>query len=267
MVQPKCVKITRNIFRKIKKPARHSHKYQNGLVLVVAGSRQYHGSLALAAVTASRLADLVFVCTAKENFPIVKKYSPAFIVHPYSDAEKLAEKCDSVLVGPGIEESSAMKRLVTMLVSKNRGRKFVLDATALRLISPKVLHGNCVVTPHASEFRALFGMPPSPANVLKAAKRFRCIASLKGAVDYISDGRRLYCNCTGNEGMTKGGTGDTLAGLIAGFASQNPLLESSLAAFYLNGYAGDLLKKEKGLMFNAADLMEKLPEAMQKLMK
>ena len=67
--------------------------------------------------------------------------------------------------------------------------------------------------------------------------------------------------------MTKGGTGDTLAGLAAGFASTSPLLESTLAACYLNGFAGDLLKKERGSMFSAEDLMEKLPEAFKKLSK
>ncbi len=267
MVSLKCTKVTKSIFKKIKKPAEGSHKYQNGLVLVVAGSKQYHGSLVFAAVTASRIADLIFICTARENFTIVKKYSPTFIVHPYSAAKKMAEMADSILLGPGIEKSKAMKKLVIELVAKNRSKKIVLDATALRLIPASKLHSNCVVTPHAKEFRTLFKMPPTKENVVKAAKRCGCIVALKGAVDYISDGKKLYCNYTGNEGMTKGGTGDTLAGLIAGFASQSPLFESTLAAHYLNGYAGDLLKEERGTMFSAEDLMEELPKAFKKLVK
>jgi len=242
-----------------------SHKYQNGLTLIIAGSKQYHGSLVFAAVCASRLVDLVFICTAKENFQIVKKYSPVFIVHPYSDAKKLAKKVDSILIGPGIDANKAMKKLVNEIVSRNKNKKIVLDATALRLVNPVRLHANCCVSPHAKEFTALFKLLATKENVLRAAKKFNCIVVLKGKVDYISEGKRLFCNFSGNAGMTKGGTGDTLAGLLAGFAAKNPLLLSAQAACYLNGFAGDLLKKQRGFMFNAEDLANELPRAFKKL--
>ncbi len=263
----KCKKITKTIFNRISLPRANSHKYQNGLVLVVAGSAQYHGSLVFSAVTASRLADLVFICTARENFSIIKKYSPAFIVCPYHNAKKLAKQADSILIGPGIENNKTMKKLVNKLVSENKNKKIVLDATALRLIEAKTLHANCCVTPHAKEFSALFKMPATKQNVFKTARRFNCIVCLKGKADYISDGKQLYCNFTGNAGMTKGGTGDTLAGLIAGFAAKNALLLSAQAACYLNGFAGDLLKKERGFFYNASDLMEKIPFALKSLKK
>jgi NAD(P)H-hydrate epimerase len=264
MVSVHCIRVTRSVFKRLKKQGKRSHKYQNGVSLAIAGSRQYHGSLVFSAVAASRIVDLLHVCTAKENFPIVKKSSPAFIVHPMQKAISIAKECDSVLIGPGIEESKANSRLIQKLL-KLAGKKVVLDATALRLAKPEWLHPNCCVTPHAKEFSALFSMKPSMASALKAARKFDCIVGLKGTVDYISNGKMLYCNYTGNEGMTKGGTGDTLAGLILGFAAKSGLLESTLAAFYLNGYAGDLLKKERGTMFNAADLLERIPLAFKKL--
>ncbi|MAG22154.1 MAG: NAD(P)H-hydrate dehydratase [Candidatus Diapherotrites archaeon] len=267
MVSLNSIKITGSIFKKIQNLAKKSHKYENGVVLVVAGSSLYHGSLVFAAVTASRIADLIHVCTARENFSVIKKCSPALIVHSYGTARKLAEEVDSILIGPGIPETRAMKNLVTSLVSGNPDKKIILDATALHLIPASKLHSNCVVTPHAREFKALFDMPASKENVVKAAKKFGCIVTLKGQIDYISDGEKIYSNSTGNEGLTKGGTGDTLAGLIVGFASQNPLLESTLAAFYLNGFAGDRLKKKLGTMFNAKDLMAELPLAFKKIKK
>lgn len=261
----KCVRITESVFKRIARPDASSRKYQNGLVLIIAGSAQYHGSLVFSAITASRLVDLVFVCTAKENFPIIKKYSPTFIVRPYSEAKKLAKQVGSILIGPGIDKNNAMKKLVKKIVVENKNKKIILDATALRLIDAKRLHANCCVTPHAKEFTALFKMPATKQSVVKAAKRFNCIVVLKGKTDFVSDGKKLYCNFTGNAGMTKGGTGDTLAGLIAGFAAKNSLLLSAQVACYLNGYAGDLLKKERGYMYNATDLMEKIPFAMKKL--
>ncbi|MDP6670918.1 MAG: NAD(P)H-hydrate dehydratase [archaeon] len=262
-----CTKVTKSVFKKLRQPKPKSHKYQNGLTLVVAGSNQYHGSLVFSAVTASRLVDLLLICTSHSNFSIVKKYSPAFIVHPYGDALKLAKKADSILIGPGIDESQRMKKLVTRIVSKNSDKPTILDATALHLISPYKLHSNCIVTPHPKEFSAFFKIPPTQENVLKVSKWFDIIVCLTGKTDFISNGKKLYCNSTGNQSMTKGGTGDTLAGLIAGFAAKSPLLESTLAACYLNGFTGDQLKKKQGTMFNAEDLMNALPTAFKKLSK
>jgi len=261
----KCVKVSGNVFKKLKKPKPESHKYQNGKVLIIAGSKEYHGSLWFSAVCASRLADLVFVCTSKNNIALMKKISPSLIVNPLGRAYEFAEKADSILMGPGLENNAQNKRLVKKILHKFSDKKTVLDATALRMISAKNLHKNCAVTPHSKEFKALFGLGDSKENVFAMAKKFHCIVSSKGKTDYISNGKKLFCNFTGNSAMTKGGTGDTLAGLIAGFASANPLLESVLAAFFLNGFAGNLLFKKKGRMFNAEDLMDAFPAALKML--
>ncbi|MDD5162630.1 MAG: NAD(P)H-hydrate dehydratase [Candidatus ainarchaeum sp.] len=260
-----CSKITKSIFKKLKKRSPKSHKCQNGLVLIIAGSKQYQGSLVFSAKTASRLADLIFACTAKENIPIIKKISPELIVHPMKDSLKLAEKADSILIGPGLEKNQKNKLLIKKILKKFWNKKTILDATALRLISPENLHSNCCVTPHAKEFLALFHEKPSKKTVFRNAQKNNCIIVAKSPIDFISNGKKIFCNSTGNPGMTTGGTGDTLAGLIAGFAAKNSLLESALAACYLNGFAGDLLFKERGFMFNAEDLMEKLPIAYKKL--
>ncbi|MBI4052876.1 MAG: NAD(P)H-hydrate dehydratase [Candidatus Diapherotrites archaeon] len=244
----------------LKRPAKNSHKGENGVVLLVAGSRKWHGAPVFAGLTASRLCDLVLFATARENIPIAKKASPEFIVFPLQSALKEINKADCVLIGPGLEPSASNKALIKKLLS-HKDKKFVLDATALRLANPYWLNANCVVTPHRAEFKALFKAGPNEKNVKAMAKKFNCIVVLKGSVDLISDGRAVYKNFSGNQGMTKGGTGDVLAGLIAGFAATNDLLLSCLAAAFLNGFAGDLLKEERGFMFNAQDLMEMIPRA------
>jgi NAD(P)H-hydrate epimerase len=110
-------------------------------------------------------------------------------------------------------------------------------------------------------------MQPTKENALKAARQFKCVVVLKGATDYISDGKQLFENKGGSPVMTTGGTGDVLAGLIVGFAAKNPLLQAAKAGCFLNKYAALLLQKEKGSMWNAHDLMNKLPEAKKKLEK
>ncbi|MBN1941184.1 MAG: NAD(P)H-hydrate dehydratase [Candidatus Diapherotrites archaeon] len=260
-----CVRIKKSIFKKIKKPKPKSRKYQNGLTLIIAGSKQYHGSLVFSAITASRLVDIVFVCTSKENIPLIKRIGPAMIVSPLSKAMERAKESDSILVGPGLEQNMANKRMVAKILKKFSKTPTVIDAGGLRLIKPNQVHSNCCLTPHSNEFKALFKEKMSAQSVLKNAKKFGCIIAGKGPIDFISNGKKLYCNYTGNQGMTKGGTGDTLAGLVAGFAAKNHLLESALAAAYLNGCAGDELYKKNGQMYNAKDLMNMLPSCFKNL--
>ena len=243
------------------KPKKKSRKGENGVLLILAGSDQYHGAAIFSGLAASRIVDLVYFCTEKQNIPFVKRASPLFIVSELKDWKKWIAKSDAVLIGPGLARNNSNKKIVTTILKNYKGKKTVLDATAFHLITPKQLHSNCIITPHAGEFFALFKQKPTKSNLKSFSKKFNCIIVLKGATDIISANGKLYYNYTGNEGMTKGGTGDVLAGLMAGFACKNDLLLSCLAGCYLNGFAGDLLKKDRGLLFNAQDLLEKLPEA------
>ncbi len=249
----------------LSKPSKKSHKGQNGSLLLIAGSKSVHGAAVFAGITASRLVDLVFFATEKENKQIAKKASPEFIVGDFSKAEGFAKKADCILIGPGLEPNPKTRKLLKEFLHGFKEKKTVLDATALRLIQLDWLHKNCLVTPHKNEFKHLFKIPATKANALKAAKKYNCIVVLKGPNDYIADGKKVFENRTGNEGMTKGGTGDILAGLIAGFAATNSLLRSAKAACYLNGFAAEWLQKQKGRMWNASDLMDILPKAKIKL--
>ena len=90
------------------------------------------------------------------------------------------------------------------------------------------------------------------------AKYYQCVVALKGKYDYVSDGKELYENRTGNVGMTKGGTGDVLAGLVCGFAAKNDPLTSALAGIYLSGLTGDRLFEKFGTFYNAEDVVKEL---------
>lgn len=99
--------------------------------------------------------------------------------------------------------------------------------------------------------------------IKKATQRFlnkNNIILLKGKIDAIISKDRIFYNKTGNEGMTKGGTGDVLAGLCAGFLAQSKeLLQSAINAAYFNGLLGDiLLKKKKGFIYLASDMVEEI---------
>jgi NAD(P)H-hydrate epimerase len=83
---------------------------------------------------------------------------------------------------------------------------------------------------------------------------------LKGKIDIIISKDKVFFNKTGNAGMTKGGTGDVLAGLCAGFLSQSKdLLQSAINAAYFNGLIGNiLLKKKKGFTYLASDMVDEI---------
>jgi NAD(P)H-hydrate epimerase len=96
------------------------------------------------------------------------------------------------------------------------------------------------------------------ANAKAMSKKYGCIIVLKGREDVICSKENCYINKTGNAGMTKGGTGDVLAGLIGGLAAKNDLLFAACAGTYLCGAAGDRLLKKRGYFYNASDLLEEI---------
>ena len=97
-------------------------------------------------------------------------------------------------------------------------------------------------------------------SVKKASSLMKSTILLKGFVDVISDGKRTAINKTGNPYMTKGGTGDTLAGICGSLLAQGiDCFDAACAAAFINGRAGDLAAKENRQGLLATDLIEKIP--------
>ncbi|MDO8428171.1 MAG: NAD(P)H-hydrate dehydratase [Candidatus Diapherotrites archaeon] len=244
-----------------------SHKGENGRVLIVAGSQQYHGASIFSALTSSYFVDLVYVLTEKSNIPFAKNSSPEFIVSELTkkNLEKFAEKADSVLLGPGLSLNSKNKSLINGFLKTFSNKKTILDATALRLLNPKLLHVNCILTPHAQEFQFLFKLNPTSKNAIFCAKKFQCTIVLKQSIETITNGSKTFLDQQGNAGLTTGGTGDILAGLITAFASKNELLLSCCSACFLLGKTADHLAQKKGLNYTAVQVMEQLPETLKSI--
>lgn len=243
---------------RIYKPNPDSHKGDSGRILIIGGSEKYHGALLLAIQATSRIVDIVYV-HSPENQKLVQKLKSeisVFITISKKELFKTIDLVDAILIGPGLDENKNTNNILSKILSKYSHKNTIVDATALWLLNPKLLRKNCIITPHVREFRKLFGCAPNKENVLKMAKKYNCVVVLKGRYDYVSDGKELYENKTGNVGMTKGGTGDVLAGLITALAAKNDNLLSAQAGVYLNGLAGDHLYKKFGTFYNAEDLIK-----------
>ena len=260
-----------------------SRKGDNGIVLVVGGSYIYHGAPVLSSLAALRCGtDLVYTCVPKINVTPTRAISPNLIVIPLVDQKltlgavkklvgALPRNLHSATIGMGlaIQEKNSLLHLVKSLL--DRDVRLSLDASALiPEILPILAHKNVVVTPHAGEFKRLFGDVPSDSNleriklVEENALKHGITILLKGSTDIISDGKITYLCEKNTPAMTVGGTGDVLSGLVAGLLStnRNPL-ESAAAASYICGLAGKEVQEKLGLHITSMDLIDSIPSVMK----
>jgi NAD(P)H-hydrate epimerase len=132
----------------------------------------------------------------------------------------------------------------------------------LKALQGVKIKGDIVLTPHSGEFEVLTEekLPSGPEEMVEAVKRWSrkigAVILLKSPIDVIaSPGGDWKLNATGNPGMTAGGTGDVLAGLVGGLIAQGlNTYDAACCAAFVNGYAGDDLYSEKGYGFTAMDL-------------
>ena len=266
-------------------------KGDTGKLLVIGGGKYYTGAPALAALAAMRTGvDLVAVAAPESAAATIRSYSPAIIVHPLKgellDEESvpslipIISRYDAVIFGMGIGRDPETMRAVPMVVEelKRNGKPYVIDADALHAL-PQTVGG--VLTPHAGEFAAITGSPPTPepergaqfeplmmkrvSEVMAASAKLGSVILLKGKYDVISDGKRYKLDGTGNPGMAVGGVGDVLAGVIGAFLSwKNDYFRATCAGSFVTGVAGDIAASKKGYHMLATDVIESIPDAFSK---
>lgn len=273
-------------------PAKTSHKGENGKLAIVGGSHLFHGASLFALKVASRIVDMVFYASIPENNDLTQRLKSElhdFIAVPREKIEEYIEESDAVLLGPGLTREEGREaseeptgKLTKRLLERFPSKKWVIDAGSLTETDPewlKWLHGRVVVTPHAKEFEGLFhetgdtrqgtqrqDLERVAGHVLRVAKQYNCIILLKGAVDVVCSPKECVRVEGGNPGMTKGGTGDVLAGLVAALACKNDLFLAAKAGSFINKKAGDSLYKRVGPYFNASDLADEIPRVMKEFL-
>jgi len=189
---------------------------------------------------------------------------------------RLARGAQAVLIGPGMLDEAAVADLVEALVPELIGSTLVLDAAALPCVkaNPSLFHpleGRAALTPHAGEMASMLGISKEEvlrdpvATARDAAARWGAVVALKGAETCIAapDGT-AFLNRTGNVGLATSGSGDTLAGIVAGLAARGAdPLHACVWGVYLHGRAGDCLAQRMGrLGFLARELLAEVPVIM-----
>lgn len=260
------------------RPELTSHKGQNGVVLTIGGG-PFFGAPALAALGALRTgADLSLVASPEPAQRVIASFSPDLITIPLSGTilhpaqlETISpyfEKADAVVLGPGLGTAknthAAVEELIDAVCALDI--PLVVDADAIGAFGDRSGGGITVITPHAGEFTDLTGTPlPKDAEdrkiaVRKAAAERNCTILLKGSKDIISDGKTVKVNCTHNEGMTVGGTGDVLSGITGALLSKGAsALDAARMAAFINGSAGNILFADRSYGITATDLLDAIP--------
>lgn len=261
-------------------PALDAHKYARGHAIVVSGGPESTGAARLGARAALRVgAGLVTLVGSKAATAVTVTQVTAVMARSIAGAKGLAallkdERLNAVLLGPGAGVGAKTKELVLAALKSKAACVFDADALTSFARSPKALFkaiksrsAPVVLTPHEGEFARLFGSGAGTGSKLerarKAAEVSGAIVILKGADSVIAapDGRAAI-NGNAPAWLATAGSGDVLAGLIAGLLAQGmPVFEAACAAVWLHGETG--MHVGPGLI--AEDLSERLPEVLDEL--
>lgn len=251
-------------------PAKKSHKWQNGSIVVIGGSHRYHGAPMLALTAASKFVDIVhFASTENFRYLLPKMRGKLFEFIPIfsGELEIYINHVDVVLIGPGFGINAKNKKLINTIIKKFPTKKIVLDAGALRQVNPRLLSFHHICTPNQREFKDIFGVARTPANTRKIAKKYSTTIVAKGPATFIATPRDYAENHTGDPGLTKGGTGDVLAGVLASFFAKNNPFVSAKAATFLVGTVARLLAKQRSFAYSASDVIQLLTRTFGRLRK
>jgi len=269
----------------VKKPrVAGAHKGDFGRLLVIGGSEAFSGAPALVSLAALRTGvDIVYLAAPSKTAYAVSSMSPDLITLKLKGDQLSAgnvaalqpylESVDAVVMGPGLGVHAETREFVKSCVDvvEKAGKPLLLDADGLKAFAEfkRPLRVPLVVTPHAGEYAVLTGrkMPEKLeeriAEVQKAAAELKAVILSKGQVDVVCDGKRVKLNFTGNAGMTVGGTGDVLSGVVGALLAQKAdAFEAAAAGAFVNGAAGDFVANEKGCHLLASDLLEQIPRVL-----
>lgn len=263
--------------KKLYTPPSESRGEDNGQVTIIGGSSLFHGAPILSLRAASRIVDMVFFSSPEKSLEKITDYIKSelssFVWVPYEEIEHYIEKSDAILIGPGFlrykdeknrnlddcDEACQLTRDITKkLLQKYPHKKWVIDAGSLQTMKVEWIPKNAILTPNKKEFTMLFG----DMNGEQASKKYNCIIVQKGPSTFVFSPNEIVEIKGGNAGLTKGGTGDVLAGLTAALLAKNDCMLAATVASYVIKKAADDLYKRVGVYYNADDLTNEIPRVL-----
>lgn len=270
-----------DVFLVAKKRKVTAHKGDSGRLLTIGGSDVFSGAPTLVSLAALRTGvDIVYLAAPAMTAQAISAISPDLITVKLDGKHlkpsnldalvPLIKAVDAIVLGPGLGLHPDTKDFVKDCIDavESNGKPLVLDADGLKAFAEfkRPFKMPVVLTPHAAEYGILTGHK-LPKNVdervtmvQKTAGEFNSVILLKGQNDLICDKNRFKLNFTGNPGMTVGGTGDVLSGVVGSLLAQKAgAFEAAVAGAFINGAAGDFVASEIGYHMVATDLLKWIP--------
>ncbi len=258
-----------------------SNKGTYGRVLIVAGSENISGAAFLAGNAAYRTgAGLVKIFTHENNRKAMETLLPEALLYFYKDFDDEARQelenslnwAGCAVVGPGLSLDDNARAIMDTLLNRRTNPKLILDADAINIIASSkenkeklkniAKENDVILTPHMLEMARFLADEDENLKekvsyiknnrskvAINAAKDYHIILVLKDARTFVTDpdSEKIYINTTGNSGMSTGGSGDTLTGIIAGLIAGGVDCDNAARlGVYLHGAAGDIAKEKLG---------------------
>ena len=264
----------------VKREAR-SYKGDFGRLLLIGGTYPYGGAIIMAAIAAVHSgAGLVTVATDQENIPALHSHLPEAMGFDLANRDLLCEqiqKANVILIGPGLKESNENQAVLQMIFEQvSRHQVLILDGGAISLFSTSQFNlpeAQLVFTPHKKEWEKLSGLDLTSQTEEKSQRAVQNFPEGTVIVEkgphtriWISGQEVGYQLTVGGPYQATGGMGDTLAGMIAGFAGQFPqvsLYERVTVATYLHSAIAEDLSKEDYVVLPTA-ISKEIPKWMKK---
>lgn len=246
-----------------------THKGEQGHALVIGGDTGMSGAVRLAGLAALRAgAGWVSAASHSDHVALIAAGRPELMVHGVEDAGALApllQRADVLALGPGLGQGDWSQAMFEASLASDR--LAVMDADALNLLArkPHELGRHRVITPHPGEAARLLAVDTAAieadrfAAVRELARRYACVAVLKGAGTLIDDGERTWVCPFGNPGMASAGMGDALTGIIAALLGQGVApVDAACAGVLAHALAGDRAAGSTPRGLIASDVIDQL---------
>jgi ADP-dependent NAD(P)H-hydrate dehydratase len=289
----RAVRLTRSVLQRsrIPSPSSDDDKDGRGRILVIGGETTIPGAVVLAALAALRAgAGKLQIATCRSIAPLVGIAVPEALSlgleetadgvisqNAAAQLDELIERSDAVLLGPGMKGADEELKFVANVLALPVHSPVILDAGALDTLqaSPSLLASlekRAIITPHAKEMSRILGIEAKEVSAapdtiaLEAARSLNAVVALKGSETFIATPEGdLFCYDSGDVGLATSGSGDTLAGVVAGLVARGASpLDATLWAVFLHGSAGNRLARRIGRVgYLARELLDEIPPIMR----
>lgn len=251
-------------------------KEDRGRVLVIAGGREVPGAAILTGIAAQRAGSgkLQIITDPAVAIPVGIAVTGARVTTDFEDCLKDVATSHAVVIGPGMDPGATVDALVAAVLAAGGDMPLILDAAALDCLAGqeekvRAWQGGTALLPHSREMARMLDCAPEEIEIdplhaaHRAAEHFGAVTLAKGRFSFIAapDGQAFQYE-GGGIGLATSGSGDVLAGLVAGIAARGAdVLTATLWGVWLHGEAGRLLSDEIGRVgFLAEELSPRVPE-------